>query len=81
VSFGEKDNDGELHETGQMIQNHRIGVLFFPVIESFTPALAQVFTVKSGSQSALVGKAYRVSRVVSAPGEPVVKCYCTRTQV
>ncbi len=46
----------------------------------FTPPLLSTFTVLSGSQADLVGKRYRVVRVLSAPGEPVFKCIATRLE-
>ncbi|HWA15648.1 MAG TPA: hypothetical protein VG817_04390 [Gemmatimonadales bacterium] len=81
VAFGETDNDGQLHESGQGIQNHRIGVVEFPFTASFTPALAMTFTVISAAQQpALVGLRYQVERVISSPSEGVVKCYCRRRE-
>lgn len=80
ATFGEIDNDGQLDERGQGIQNHRIGVLEIAIAD-YVPGLLQTFTIVAApSQPQLVGRRYKVGRIVSAPGEPVVKCHATRLE-
>jgi hypothetical protein len=79
-SFGETENNGQLHETGQAVDNHRIGVLTLATA-LYAPGLLQTFTVTvSPQQPHLVGKRFQTSRIVSNPGEPVVKYYCRRME-
>lgn len=79
-SFGETENNGQLHETGQAIDNHRIGVLTIQRA-TYAPELLQTFLVVSApKQPHLVGFRYQVSRLVANAGEPVIKAYCRRLE-
>lgn len=75
VSFGETANDGSLHASGQAIENHRLGILYFPVtvVPPFTPALLQLFKVTGG-------QTWQILDIVSAAGEFVRKFKCVQSQ-
>jgi hypothetical protein len=81
LAFAEVENEGQLHESGQGIQNNRLAAVEWPIIEAYTPGLLHTFEVTAATyQPHLVGQRFRIMRITSAPGSPHLKLTCTRIE-
>jgi hypothetical protein len=80
-AFGESRNDGQLHDSGQGMQNNRVGALYWPVAASHDPGLYATFTITvCAARPALVGTKWKIHDIATAAHEPHSKFTCTRVE-
>lgn len=80
-AFGESRNDAALHESGQGVQQHRVGALYWPVAAEHAPGYGATFTITiCAARPALVGTKWRIADKAEAALEPHAKFTCTRVE-
>jgi hypothetical protein len=76
-SFGESKDDGGLHPSGQIVQHHRVGVLYWPRTAGHKPDLLSTFTITECTQDPdLEGTTWQIDARITAAHEPVWKFDC-----
>lgn len=80
-AFSETRDDGGLHSSGQVVQHHQTGALYWPVSATHTPDLMSTFkiTVCAGTP-ALVGTVWKIMERRPAAHEPTVKFECLKQE-
>ncbi len=80
-AFGESRNDGGLHGSGQIVQNHETGALYWPKALAYFPKLMAIFRITAcASDAALVNTTWKLMERRSAAHEPVVKFECVKQE-
>jgi hypothetical protein len=76
-SFGEVKDDGGLHPSGQIVQHHRNGVIYWPRTSGHSPDLLSTFKITACAQDpSLVGTIWQIDQRTTAAHEPVWKFDC-----
>jgi hypothetical protein len=80
-AFGETRNDAGLHDSGQGIQQHRVGALYWPVAASHVPGYGHALTITAcAARPALVGTKWRIADKAEAALEPHAKFTLTKIE-